>query len=80
MLDDRTYPDKSVVKFAEQVVPLKIDMDKQGKIGEKYGVSGTPTIMFLDSNGKFLGEFFGFHPPKEFITESKKALKNVKSK
>jgi thioredoxin-related protein len=55
-------------------------MDKQGKVGEKYGVQATPTIMFLDENGKLLGEFTGFHQPKEFIEESMRVLKKRKGK
>jgi len=80
MLDARTYPDKSVVKFAEQVVPLKIDCDQQGKIADKYGIQGTPTLLFLDENGKVMGSFVGFHPPKEFIDESMKILNSKKKK
>ncbi|HTQ10589.1 MAG TPA: thioredoxin family protein [Fimbriimonadaceae bacterium] len=80
MLDAQTYPDKGVIKFAGQVVPLKIDCDAQGAVAEKYGIQGTPTIMFLDANGKVIGSFLGFRPPKDFIDESKKVLKNYKSK
>jgi len=80
MLDDHTYPDKEVIKFAGQFVPLKIDMDKQGEIGKKYNVEGTPTLLFLTPEGKIIGSFVGYHPPKEFIEESKKVLKNVKGK
>jgi len=80
MLDAQTYPDKDVVKFAGQVVPLKIDCDTQGPIAQKYGIQGTPTIMFLDPDGKVIGEFLGFRPPKEFIDESTKILKKTKSK
>lgn len=78
MLDERTYPDKSVVKFAGQVVPLKIDVDRQGKVAARYGITGMPTILFLDYRGKVLGEFFGFRPPQEFITESMRVLKKRK--
>lgn len=74
MLDARTYPEKSVIKFAEQVVPLKIECSQQIKVAEKYGIQATPTIMFLDADGKVIGYFAGFHPPKEFIAESMKIL------
>ncbi|HVT10861.1 MAG TPA: thioredoxin family protein [Fimbriimonadaceae bacterium] len=80
MLDDRTYPDKSVVQFARGVVPVKIEYTRQPRLIEKYGIQETPTIMFLDQNGKMIGYFTGFHPPAEFLAESAKILKKQKSK
>ena len=80
MLDERTYPDKSVVKFMGQVVPVKINSDKDEKTPEKYKVYGQPTLLFLDYDGKVLGQFMGFKTPKDFIAEATKILKKRKRK
>ncbi|HWA83356.1 MAG TPA: thioredoxin fold domain-containing protein [Fimbriimonadaceae bacterium] len=80
MLDERTYPDKAVVKFVEQVVPLKIEYSHQPKVIERYGIQETPTIMFLEPDGKMIGYFVGYHPPKEFLAEARKVLAKRKSK
>ena len=54
-----------------QVVPLKMDMDKKetAPIAEKYKIEATPTILFLDENGKVKGQFLGFKPPADFSKE-----------
>ncbi len=80
MLDEQTYPDKNVVKFAGQVVPLKIDLDQQPEVGAKFSIEATPTIMFLEPSGKVIGSFLGFRAPKEFVQEAEKVLKKRKGK
>lgn len=79
MLDERTYPDKRVIKFAEQVVPVKINSDKDEKTPERYDVYGQPTLLFLDPNGKVLGRFVGYQSPEDFVKNATKILKKRKS-
>jgi thioredoxin-related protein len=78
MLDQRTYPDKSVIKWAGQVVPVKINADKQPKVLQKYKIEALPTIMFIDAKGKVIGQFLGFYPPADFIAQADKILKKKK--
>jgi thioredoxin-related protein len=82
MLDRQTYPDKKVVQFLGQVVPVKLNADiaKNGKLGEKYGASALPTIAVIDANGKLLGKFIGFMPPAEFIKNVKRFMPAGRSK
>lgn len=43
----------------DKVVFEQIDYDKNKKLVEKYDVSGFPSIIAADSNGKLLGHFTG---------------------
>lgn len=78
MLDQRTYPDKSVIKWSGQVVPVKINIEKQPKIAEKYKITALPTLLFLNSKGGVVGQFLGFLPPDEFIAQADKILEHKK--
>lgn len=59
-----------MIKLAAQVVPLKANAEKEAKdLAKKYGVSGYPTIVFVDSNGEAVGRIGGYLPPDAFSTE-----------
>ena len=52
VLDEKTYPDPTVVKKAAQFVAVKINAEAEGKdnkdVAERYKIDGFPTILFLD--------------------------------
>jgi len=51
------WPDPRVSRaVADGYVPLLIDTDRTAAIPERYGVTGIPTILILDANGKVLRE------------------------
>lgn len=58
-----------------QVVPLRINVDKQPNLAQFYGVQAPPVVLALDATGKPLGGIRGFYPPKEFVQAMKKATK-----
>ncbi len=63
------------MKLAAQVVPLKVNAEKEGKeLAKKYGVSGFPTILFLDPKGGVMGKIGGYMPPDGFHDEMQKAI------
>ena len=78
MLDRQTYPDRRVVDLAQKVIAVKINVGQDSASAEKYQIEATPTILFLNSKGKKIHEFVGFHPPEEFAREMKAALKKAK--
>lgn len=66
-----------MIKLAAQVVPLKVNAEKEGKdLAQKYGVQGYPTILFLDPKGTVVGKIGGYLPPAGFSDELVKITGN----
>ena len=56
-----------MIKLAAQLVPLKVNAEKEGKdLAKKYDVRGFPTILFLTAEGDIMGRIGGYMPPTEF--------------
>ena len=70
-LDTTTYEDNAFAQAAEQVVPVKVNAEKEGITeARKYGVKVYPTILFIDpSNGKVVSTISGYLPTGPFLTE-----------
>lgn len=72
-LDKDTYSNAAVIKSAEQFVSIKLDADRAGKpVAKKYGVSGYPTILFVDAKGEEYGRIGGYLAAEPFRTEMEK--------
>lgn len=52
MLDQQIYPDSAVVEESANFISVKVDVDIETAIAQKYNVSGLPTIVFLDPSGQ----------------------------
>lgn len=54
-LDARTFSDEAVVRLAENVVPLRVDLTRSGaaenELKKRFSVRGVPTIIFIDASG-----------------------------
>jgi thiol:disulfide interchange protein len=73
-----TYKDKAVVARSKQFVPVLINADEQPKLLEKFGISGIPTVVFLDAKGKVLLQTTGLETSKEFLKTMDEAAKKFK--
>lgn len=57
------------------MVPVKLDAEKEGKtVAQKYGVTGYPTILFLNTEGEVEGKIGGYMPPDGFAPEMQKYI------
>lgn len=57
-----------MIKLAGQLVPLKVNAEKEGvDLAKKYKVSGYPTIVFVDADGEVWGEIGGYMDPAPFL-------------
>lgn len=56
---------------ADKFVLVAIDADKNRELVDKYGVSGFPTIVILDGEGKELHKIVGFKTLDAFLGELK---------
>ncbi len=73
-LDSDTYSDPKVNAASEKFICVKVNAEKEPAIASKYGVSGYPTIIFLDSNGNVLQKNPGFLPAAPFLQNMEKIL------
>ncbi len=73
-LDSDTYSDAKVNAASAKFICVKINAEKEPAIAAKYGVSGYPTIIFLDSNGNVLQKNPGFLPAAPFLQNMEKIL------
>ena len=73
-LDSDTYSDQRVNEASKKFVCVKIDGDKQPALTGKYGVSGYPTIIFMDSNGNVVSRLPGFQAPDQFLASMNNVL------
>jgi tetratricopeptide (TPR) repeat protein len=57
-----------VIRLAGQVVPLKINAEKDEgpTVAKKYGIQGYPTILFINAAGEVEGKIGGYLPPEGF--------------
>jgi thioredoxin-like negative regulator of GroEL len=68
-LDSDVYTDPKVVETARRFVSVKLntDTDPEGKeLAKKHGVTGLPTILFLNGDGQVIGRIGGFRPAAPF--------------
>lgn len=79
-LDEITFRDPQVLKFSDKMVFLRVDLSvdtpEKAAIKERYGISGVPTVIFLDSGGNEISDLrlTGFEEPEPFTARLKLAL------
>jgi thioredoxin-like negative regulator of GroEL len=66
VLDKRTYSDPTVRELAARVVPVKVNSDFNPSVARQYGVTGLPTIVFLDRHGNELSRVVGYRDASGF--------------
>jgi len=75
-LDADTYPAPEVVKQSENFVPIKLNAEKDAdgiRLAKKFGVTGYPTVLFLDSKENLAFKIVGYAPAKDFAASMAKA-------
>ncbi len=68
-LDDETFSDPRVIEALEGFLPIKVDADRETELVKKFGIPGTPTVVFIGSDGKEMESlrFSGFKGADEFL-------------
>lgn len=74
MMEDSTFTNHNVIHEMEHFITVRIDVDKQGDVANKYksnagkyGGIGIPNILFLSSHGDELKHPIGYKGPDELI-------------
>ena len=71
-LKHTTWADKGVEAALKEYVPVKVDVDRDAQLAQKYRVSSIPAYFVLDASGSVVGNWDGASPPQEFIQELKR--------
>jgi len=74
-MEDSTFSDPMVVQKAASFIPVRVDVDAQREVAEKYGGNarkyggiGIPNILFLDGDGIKIKQVVGYHGPQQLIS------------
>ena len=67
MMDRESWSKDDIQLLMNQYVPVKIDIDKNKDIAQKYGVNGIPFIFIMDGNGKILYKEMSYKSKKQVI-------------
>ena len=74
-MEDSTFTNSEVIKRAESFIPVRIDVDIQGDVADKYksnagkyGGIGIPNILFMNKDGVELKHPIGYMGPELFVS------------
>ncbi len=81
-MDRTTYTDAAVLAYVEKTfVPIKLDAEEEGRrasydsrlvswrqFADGFGVTGYPTTLFLQSDGRLITKVPGFVQPDRFLS------------
>lgn len=66
--------DSRVIELLEQLVPVKINAEKDIPTAKKYRVHSFPTILFVTAQGKRVDKIVGYLPPERFAAKVREIL------
>ena len=73
LLDQEVYTDPDVIAQSGNWVSVKIDGEKRPDVAQAYGVTGYPTILFVESSGKPFAVVPGFEAAPAFAQSMREA-------
>ena len=78
-MDARVYPDGNVIAQSQNWVTVKVNGEKRPDVMQAYGVSGYPTLLFAESNGKPVASTTGYMDAPQLVQTMQEALLKWKS-
>jgi thioredoxin 1 len=79
--EEETFTNQSVIKtLNENFILVSLDIDKQKNETSNFGVYGTPTMIFLDSNGTGIERIPGYTDTTTFLGVMNEIAKTKESK
>jgi thiol:disulfide interchange protein DsbD len=80
-MEDSTFSDPQVIRKAAHFVPVRIDVDKQGDIANRYNANarkyngvGIPNVLFMTAEEQRLLHAIGYRAPRAFLAVMDSAL------
>lgn len=69
-MDEVTYASSEVKeKLTQNYVLLKLDVDANPQLSQKYQAYSLPTIIILDSNGQEINRIIGYQSPEQLLNQ-----------
>ena len=85
-MEKTTFNQPNVIRKTSDFITLRIDVDKQGAIADKYncnagkyGGIGIPNILFMDHNENRIKHIIGYRDPENLIAVMDSVLTMAKS-
>ncbi|MFO7991106.1 MAG: thioredoxin family protein [Thermoplasmata archaeon] len=66
-MEENVYPDSAVVEKSDELIFIKVNVDKQGDIASRYGVQSIPTLLFLTPEGGEITKHVGKLSASELV-------------
>lgn len=73
MMDAQVFKTDDFKKATANMVLVKIDVDRQQAVAQRYGVEAMPTVKFLSPSGEIVHEFVGYGGFGQVMGEVEKA-------
>ncbi len=80
-MEDSTFSHPEVMRKAAEFVAVRIDVDKQGEVANKYNANarkyggvGIPNVLFMTAEGEKLMHPIGYRSPAAFLAVMDSAL------
>ena len=67
MMDRQVLPEPRVRAAIALFVPVRVSLDRQPEIAQRFNVFGTPTYLVVHADGTILNQRSGFLPVDEFL-------------
>ena len=84
-MERSTFSNSAVILKAKAFIPVRIDIEKQRQVAEKYkalarayGGVGIPNMLFLSSNGRKIQHIVGFYTPQQLLSVMDSVLKSLR--
>jgi thiol:disulfide interchange protein len=77
MMESTTFQDAQVKEhLADNLIAIKVDIDKSPDVANKHKVKAVPTILFLNGEGKEIERIVGYRNAQQFM----QAARRIKAK
>jgi len=63
-----TWADTKVEESLRRFVPVKIDVDANGALAQRYAIQSIPKVILIDDNGNSIRSTEGYLDPKGFLS------------
>jgi thiol:disulfide interchange protein DsbD len=69
-MDEVTFQNPQVIeKLTQNYVLLKVNVDENAELSQKYQAYSLPTIVILDYNGNEINRIIGYQSPQQLLSQ-----------
>ena len=74
-LKSETLENVSIARLLAEVELVTVNLGEEPKLGQFYGVSSIPCVVFVDTREEIVDRLLGFEPPEMFANRLRKVLR-----